>query len=314
MIVISLKENPKSRATLAACALFLTALIWGFAFVAQRQGTATMGALTFNGVRFVLGTLALVPVLLIFERGKSDPTERRNTIIAGLVGGTVLCLASNLQQFGIDWTQSAARSGFITGLYMIGVPIAGMFFKRKTTVFTWIGALCAVGGLYLLSVGKGGAQSLRGDLALYTGTVFWTAHILLVDHFAPKTRPLHFSLAQFIVCAVESLAVAALTEDITVEGILGGVQPLLYCGLLSVGVAYTLQIVGQRHVEPARASVIFSMETVFSALGEMLLLHQFLQPLGYGGCALIFAGILLAQIRPKSKKLADLSQNTPKNT
>ncbi|MDR1805834.1 MAG: DMT family transporter [Clostridium sp.] len=293
------------RAASTGC-LFLTALIWGFAFVAQMSGTSTMGALTFNGVRFVLGALALIPVTLLFEKGKSDKKERRDTLLYGAAAGTVLCLAANLQQFGIDLTHSPARAGFITGLYMIVVPVAGIFLKRKTTVFTWIGALFALCGLYVLSTGESGgsvskADMTKGQLFLLAGVVFWAAHILVVDGAGGKVRPLRFSMAQFWVCAIESLAVAAFTEDISVEGIMGGALPILYCGLLSVGVAYTLQVVGQRHVEPARASVIFSMETLFSALGEILLLHKFLPPVGYIGCALIFAGIIFAQLKPRQK-------------
>ncbi|MDR3344187.1 MAG: DMT family transporter [Oscillospiraceae bacterium] len=309
-------ETQKQRRTQLAgtACLFLTALIWGFAFVAQRAGTSTMGAFTFNGVRFVVGAIALMPVALLFEKGKSGKAERRRTITAGLIAGTVLCFAANLQQLGIDWTQSAARSGFITGLYMIFVPLAGIFLKRKTTKFTWVGALFALGGLYVLSVSKGGGADsneiiigkmaingmLIGSIALIIGAVFWAAHILVVDTFAPRIRPLRFSMAQFWVCAAESLIIAAFTEKITPSGILGGTMPILYTGLLSVGIAYTLQIVGQRHVEPSRASVIFSMESLFSALGEAIILREFLTPMGYLGCGLILAGILLAQIRPKS--------------
>ncbi|MDR1409703.1 MAG: DMT family transporter [Oscillospiraceae bacterium] len=297
------KQLIKHNQFAATVCLFITALIWGFAFVAQREGTKTMGPFTFNGIRFVLGALALIPVALLFEKGKSGKTERRRTLIAGVIGGTVLCFASNLQQLGIDWTQSAARSGFITGLYMIFVPLAGIFLKRKTTKFTWIGAVFALGGLYALSIGENGVESLKGDIVLLIGAVFWAAHILVIDGFAARVRPLRFSMTQFWVCALESLVIAASTEDITPAGLAGGAMPIFYCGLLSVGVAYTLQVVSQRHIEPARASVIFSTETLFSALGEMLILREFLAPTGYIGCALIFVGILLAQVRPKAMRV-----------
>jgi len=297
-------QSLKRKQTGAAALLFLTSLIWGFAFIAQLEAGKTMGSLTFIGVRFVIGALSLIPVMLFFEKGKSDKTERRNTLIAGLVAGTVLCAASNLQQYGIFLTQSAARSGFITGLYMVFVPILGIILKRKTTKFTWIGALIALGGLYALSTGEVGIESFKGDIALLAGAVLWAVHIMVIDHFAPRTRAVRFSMAQFWVCAIESLILASFMEEVSAAGIIAGTLPLLYTGLLSSGVAYTLQIVGQRRVEPARASVIFSTETVFSAAGEILILRKFLEPIGYLGCALILTGMLLAQIRPKkSSKL-----------
>ncbi|MCL2023383.1 MAG: dephospho-CoA kinase [Oscillospiraceae bacterium] len=294
---MSLRNLDRRKELAATACLLLTSLIWGFAFVAQLKGTETMGAFTFNAMRSIIAALVLLPVALILEKGKSGEKETRDTIIAAILGGGVLFVASNLQQYGIIWTQSPARAGFITGLYMIFTPLAGLFFKRKTTVYTAIGAVIALGGLYLLSVGKDGENSAKGVIALFVGAFFWTAHILIIDHFAKKIRPVRYSLAQFLVCAVLCIAAALFTDTITIAGIWSGALPLLYTGVLSSGVAYTLQFVGQRHVEPARASVLFSMETVFSALGEVLLLGQFLDGLGYLGCAMIFAGILLAQFR-----------------
>ncbi|MDR2647189.1 MAG: DMT family transporter [Oscillospiraceae bacterium] len=285
----------KNKSTISAAMLLLTALIWGFAFVAQVEGLAFMGSLTFGGIRFAMGAFSLLPLILIFER-RPGGVNIKKTLLYGLLGGVVLFCASTLQQYGIAYTQSAGKAGFITGLYTVLVPIIGIFMGRKTRPLTWLGALAALTGLYFLSM-KGGKLSFGfGDILLLIGAVFWAFHILIVDQFASQVPPLRFSITQFFVCGVLSLAGAFIFEKPSVNGILTGWQPLLYGGIASVGVAYTLQIVGQRHVEPARAAIIFSLETLFAALGGVLLLHEFLGWRGYFGGALMFLGIVLAQL------------------
>ena len=280
--------------------LLMTAMIWGFAFVAQRVGADHVGAMTFNGVRFALGALSLVPVVLIFARNTPmDASSRRQTVLASLAGGTALFVASLLQQWGVELTQSAGKAGFITSLYTVLVPVIGvLFLRRKTGLFIWLGAFLAVGGLYLLSM-TGEEKAGIGDLVLILGAIVWAMHILIVDHFNQKQiHPIIFAMGQFAVCAVYNLVGAALFEDMAVSGIVAAGIPILYGGLMSVGVAYTLQILGQRGADPTAASVILSTESMFSAIGGIIILGESMSIGGYVGCVLIFSGVVLAQLTP----------------
>ena len=286
-----------------AC-LLLTSVIWGLGFVAQRAGLEFVGAFTFNGVRFALGVLPLIPVTLLFERNERDKPRNALAIRAGMAGGLVLFLAASLQQFGVALTSSAGKSGFITGLYIVIVPILGIFLGRKTTTYVWLGALCACVGLYLLSARDGFRSVGLGDAVLLLGAVIWAVHILLVGAFAERVSPIRFSIAQFCTCAGLSLACAFIFEEVSAASVLAGYVPVLYAGLGSVGIAYTLQIFGQRNVEPARAAIIFSLESLFAALGGALILSEVMEMRGYIGCALIFAGILISQVKPKPPQSA----------
>lgn len=283
--------------------LLLTAMIWGFAFVAQVDGTNYIGSLTLNGTRFSLGVVSLLPVVLIFERGKRDRAERRRTVRASLLAGCVLFTASTLQQFGIEYTKSAGVAGFITGLYIVLVPVAGfLLFHHKTRFNVWLGALLAVAGLFLLCVKPNEGFSFGvGELLLLLGSFFWTAHIIIIDRMAKDIRPLHFSWGQFLVCAVLGLLTMFLFEEPTFGGIWAAKWSVLYCGVLSVGVAYTLQVVAQRRADPTFATIVLSTESVFSALGGALFGIDDIAWLGYTGCLLIFAGIMISQFSWKRK-------------
>jgi len=289
---------------LSALCLFLTSAIWGFAFVAQVQGMEFMGAFTFGGVRFAVGALSLLPVILLFERRRGTPGEAKQTLCTGAVAGVVLFAASTLQQYGILLTQSAGKSGFITGLYTVLTPLFSIALGKKPGLLTGLGAVSAFAGLYFLSAPEGLGHVSLGDVLLVGGAVFWTVHIMVVDAFAPRVRPIRFSAVQFAVCAALSLLAMALFEQPTPGALWAGRFPLLYGALLSVGVAYTLQIVGQRHVEPSRAAIIFSLESLFAALGGFLLLRETLGWKGYLGGALMFLGILLSQVKIKRKDKA----------
>ena len=291
--------SAKSRSTVY---LFVTALIWGVAFVAQRVGADFVGPFTFNAARFALGGLSLVPVALFFEHGDEVRTRRRRTWLAGLLGGLVLFLASYLQQLGIALTGLAGKSAFITGLYIVLVPILGIFLGRKPRISVWLGAVLACGGLYLLSAPEGLGSVGWGDAVLLLGAFFWAVHIILVDRFARDVNPIRFSLLQFLICAALSGLCAFAFEEITLAGLTAAAGPILYAGLLSVGVAYTLQIFGQRHVEPGKAAIVFSLEAVFSALGAAILIGEFMTPRGYVGSLCILAGILLSQITPRREQ------------
>ncbi len=302
--------------------LFLAAIIWGFAFVAQVEGSTIIGAFTMTGFRFAIGVLSLVPVLLVFERGKVKKEEQKYTVFASVITGIVMFAAISLQQFGIAITQSAGVASFITGLYMIFVPFTYfVLFKRKIGLQVWFAALIAIVGVFLLCIDPEKGFSFGwGHILLLLCAFAWTAHIILVDHFSKRTRPLHFSFGQFSVCAVIALIYAFVFEDVTVSSLWAAKIPLLYTGVLSVGVAFTLQVVGQKHADPTYAVLILSTESVFGAIGGAIFGNgdDKITFVGYIGCALMFVGIICAQVDLKTifknnkNKKAEVSEYTEK--
>lgn len=285
-------------------ALLLAAIIWGFAFVAQVEGTKHIGSFTMIGLRFLIGITALLPVMLAFERGRTDKDERRRTFKASIITGIILFCAITLQQYGIQITASAGVSGFITGLYMILVPLSYfLLFRKKTGVNVWIGAVIALLGLVMLCYkAEEGFSFGLGELLLLFGSLFWTAHVMLIDHFGKDLRSLHYSWGQFAVCAVLGLICMFIFENPTLTALMDAKWALLYCGVMSSGIAYTLQVVGQKHADPSYAVIILSTESAFSAIGGALFGIDNISVVGYVGCALMFVGILCTQITLKSKK------------
>ncbi len=288
----------KSKEIRAVFILLLTAAIWGFAFVAQRVGMDHVGAFTFNGIRFALGSISLLPVIYFFDRKEKSENEEldadfKTTLKAGMMAGSVLFLAASFQQVGLIYT-TAGKAGFITSLYIVLVPILGIFLKQKTHVTTWIGAITAAVGLYFLSINEDFTIQF-GDLLQTIGAFFWASHILLIDRFVKNVDAIKLSSAQFATCSVLSLITAFIFEDVNLAGIVDALVPLLYGGIMSAGVAYTLQAVGQKHAKPSHAAIALSMEAVFAALGGMLLLNETLPLRGYLGCALMLAGMLITQ-------------------
>ena len=287
-----------SKEQFSTALLVLTALIWGLGFVAQRAAMDYMGPFTFNAVRFGLGGLSLIPIVIMMEKGCIN----RITIAAGLAAGSVLFVAAALQQWGIMVTGSASKAGFITGLYIVLVPVLGMFVGRKASKYVWIGAMLASVGLYMISVPEDLTAVNIGSIALLICAFGWAIHILVIDRFVGRIRPLGFSVVQCLVCSVLSFAVAFAFEDVQISHIAAGYLPIIYSAFISVGIAYTLQIVGQRHVPPGRSAIIFSMESIFGAIGEVILLGAFLSVRGYIGGGIIFTGIVISQIQRKRKK------------
>ena len=285
--------------------LFTAAVVWGFAFVAQRLGADHVGAFTFNGARFLLGALSLIPIIFFAEKRSSDPSEDKKkykkSILAGCAAGVFLFAASYLQQLGIALTDSAGKSGFITGLYMIIVPIIGKFMKKKTGITTWIGAVLGVAGLFLICMTGGGLTFTRGDVLLVLCAVLFAGHIIIIDCFGNKIYSLRFAMTQYIVCTILNFALAFILEDISISGIRDAALPIAYCGFMSVGVAYTCQIIGQKYTEPTSASIILSTESVFSAIGGAIILSERMLPQAYLGCVLIMCGIILSQVRFKNQ-------------
>jgi drug/metabolite transporter (DMT)-like permease len=285
--------------------LLLTSLIWGLAFVAQRVGMEHVRTFTFNGVRFGLGALSLLPVILLFEKSPIDSKKKKTTLLAGLAGGAILFSASSLQQLGIEIGASAGKAGFITGLYTVIVPVLGIFLRRKASPLTWAGAMSAAVGMYFLSFSGGLSNVSKGDLVLFACAFFWAGHIIVIDWFVDGISPLWFSLTQFLSTSALSMICAFIFEDVSLSGIIAARVPIFYGGVFSVGIAYTLQTLGQKGVEPSKAAIIFSLESLFAALGGAVLLDEFLGAKGYLGCVFIFIGIILSQLRRKAPKEKD---------
>lgn len=294
------------KTALSNLIMLLAAFIWGFAFVAQVDGAKYIGAFTMIGIRFTLGIIALLPVVLLVERGRSSPEDRRYTVKASLITGTVLFCAAALQQYGIEITSSAGVSGFITGLYTVFVPIAYfLFFRRKTGLQVWMGTGFALLGLFLLCYRPGEGLSFGiGELLLLIGSFLWTAHVMLIDHFGKRLRPLHFSWGQFAVCALLGLTAMAVVDGptLTLSNIIDAKWALIYCGVLSVGGGFTLQVVGQKNADPAYAAIILSTESAFSAIGGAIFGVDSISLAGYIGCSLMFLGIVCTQLKLRSNK------------
>ena len=279
-------------ATLRAEALLLlAAAIWGFAFVAQRAGMEHIGPFLFNGVRFALGATVLVPVWL-WRGGRLDAS---GALARGTCVGVVLFVSSALQQAGLIYT-TAGRAGFITGLYVVLVPIVARVWGRRVGTPAWIGVVLAALGLYLLSVDSTRGVGL-GDMLVLASAFGWTCHVLLIDRFTRDTDPIAFALVQFGVCSVLSLLAALVVERGHAVDLRGAAIPIFYGGALSVGVAYTLQVLGQRGAPPAAAALLLSTEAVFAALGGAWLLGESLEGRALAGCALMLSGVVVSQLR-----------------
>jgi drug/metabolite transporter (DMT)-like permease len=275
----------------------ITAIIWGFAFVAQRVGAQHIGSFTFNGIRFALGGLSLVPLIIYLNKTPKGSSKKASAsysvILAGIITGSILFIGASLQQIGLAYT-TAGKAAFITGLYIAIVPILGMFLKHKLHITTWLGVALAVVGLYFLSVTESFSIG-KGDLLEVIGAFFWALHILTIDYFTKKVDALKLSFVQIITCSILSMTVAMFFEDITLSGIYEALIPLLYGGICSVGIAYTLQVVGQKHAKPSHAAIILSLEAVFASIGGIIILNESLGLRGYIGCMLMLTGMLLSQ-------------------
>lgn len=289
--------------------LLLTAAIWGLAFVAQRMGAEHVGAFTFNAIRFGIGSVSLLPLIFFLNRKKSgqevkeDTEAGGNVFKLGALAGCALFGAAALQQMGVAYT-TAGKAGFITGLYMVIVPVLGIFLKQRAGKNTWIGIVIAVIGLYLLSINEDFSIS-KGDFLVLLSSVLWAVHILLIDNFTKKVDSLKLSSVQFATCAALSLGAALVTETISFASINAAIIPILYGGLLSVGVAYTLQVVAQKDAKPSHAAILLSTESVFAVIGGTMVLGEMLGGKEILGCVLIFIAIIVAQMKPK-----DNSQNS----
>ena len=297
-----MKEQIKS-----SLILLLTATIWGVAFVAQSVGMEYIGPFTFNAIRCVLGGLVLIPVILVLKKKKETGAENqekedKKTLWAGGIAcGVILCIASNLQQFGI-MEASVGKSGFFTALYIVMIPVIGIFIGKRPGIKLWFCVALAVVGMYLLCMKDGSFTIERADIMLLLCALAFSFHILVVDYFSPKVDGVKMSCIQFFVCGVLSAVGMLFTETPDISNIQAAWLPLLYAGLLSCGVGYTLQIVGQKGINPVIASLIMSLESVISALAGWVILGQVLSPKEILGCVLMFVAIIITQIPIGNKK------------
>lgn len=299
-----MKKNLLSPAARGNLLLILTAFIWGVAFVAQKEGGTAVGDFTFNGVRFVLGGGLLAVCLPLLDkigltRRCATPESKKAMWLGGVLCGVALWAASNLQQLGLA-TTSAGKGGFITALYIVLVPIFGLFIKRRTNLFTWISVVLAMVGLYLLCMqGESGING--GDLLVLACAPIFAIQILLVDHFVPHTDGVRLSCIQFFTVGILNMPLMFIFEQPSLSAMVDGWLPILYAGLLSSGVAYTLQVVAQKHTHPTTASVLMSLESVFAVLAGLVLMGERLTAWEWCGCAVMFAAVILAQL-PSPKK------------
>ena len=290
--------------------LLIIALIWGAAFVAQSAGMDYIGPFTFNCARSILGGIVLIPVIYVLDKkkkkevsqGKEVVQNKKTLIIGGVCCGFFLMLGSSLQQIGIQYT-TAGKAGFITALYILIVPILGLAVGKKAGIKVWIGVVLAVIGMYFLCM-TSGLSIAKGDFYILLGSVAFSFHILVIDHFSPKADGVRIACTQFFITGVLSAIPMFLFETPRLSDIFAAAVPVLYAGVLSSGVAYTLQIVAQKDADPTVASLILSLESVFSVLGGWVILGQKLSIREIAGCILMFSAIILAQLpeKPENKE------------
>lgn len=289
----------RSQALCADFLMLITAMIWGTAFVAQRIGMDNIGPFLFTGLRFALGALALLP--LVIHQGRTaarhEPFLQRGLLLGGMSMGLALTVGINLQQVGLLFT-SVTNSGFITGLYVIVVPLLGLALGHKTGLGTWLGAFLAVAGMALLSIGEDFTVA-SGDWIQLAGAFVWGVHVLLVSFFVSRHDAIRLAFLQFATCALVSLLLALVFEEIDPANIWLAGPALLYGGLFAVAVGYTLQVVAQKHAIASHAAIILSLEAVFAAIAGALFLDESLTLRGYLGCVLMFIGMLAAQLWPR---------------
>lgn len=292
--------------------LFVTAFIWGTAFVAQSVGMDHIGPFTFNAVRSLIGGIALLPVILLFNRRKSpaqrqaERANRKTLLLGGVCCGLALGVASCLQQVGMQYT-TVGKAGFITALYIVIVPILGLFLHKKVGAKLWVSVVVAILGLYLLCM-SGSLRLAWGDFLVLLCALCFSVHIMVIDYFSPKVDGVAMSCIQFFVAAVFSAVCMLAVEGVPdPQAVVISWMPILYAGVLSSGVAYTLQIIGQKGVNPTMASLVLSLESVISVLAGWIILGQSMSPREILGCVLMFGAIVLAQL-PERKKNVRLNE------
>jgi len=292
-----------NKAMQANLMMLLAASIWGFAFVAQRVGMETMGPHWFNSLRFFIGVVALTPVVIWMDRAQAKSSiegpksSTKSLLMGGAVVGLLLFIGATFQQVGLQYT-TAGKAGFITGMYIFFVPLIGLFFRMKTGLGTWLGAAIALWGLYLLSINEDFTLS-KGDTLQLICAVAFAGHVLMIGYLASRMDTVNLSLVQFFVAGLLAMILALYFEQLTWGMIKSTAVPLLFAGVMSTGIAYTLQTIAQQHAHPSHAAIILSSEGVFAVIGGFLLLNEVLPAQGLLGCGLILVGMLMSQLMPR---------------
>ncbi|MGN0715764.1 MAG: DMT family transporter [Anaerovoracaceae bacterium] len=294
--------------------LLLTAFIWGSAFVAQKSGMDYIEPFTYNGIRTFIGGLVLIPVIIFFTKknNRQNGTEEKVfdfekdkiAIIGGICCGLALFVASSLQQFGVSYT-TAGKAGFITTLYVVFVPILSLLLRKKVRPIMWVCVALGAVGLYLLCMTDASFSLQFGDMLVLLCAVAFAVHILVIDHFSPKADGVKISCVQFLVSGVLGIICMFIFETPDLGNILACWLPILYAGVLSCGVAYTLQVVAQADADPTAASLILCLESVFAVISGAILLHESMSPRELMGCAVIFAAVIISNL-PEKKASTDL--------
>lgn len=293
--------------------LLLAATIWGTAFVAQKEGMDHVGPFTFTFARSIVGGVVLIPCIWFLrqlkKRENKIESEVRTSLVTkmellgGICCGLALCAASNFQQLGMtDDATSSGKAGFITALYVVIVPILGLFFKKRASLIVWIGVGFSAVGLYLLCIPKGTFELAYGDLLVLICALLFSVHIMVIDYFSPKGDGVVIACIQFFVCGIVTGGIMLFAEYPQLRDILAAAGPILYAGVLSSGVAYTLQIVGQKNMNPTVASLILCLESVVSAIAGQIKLKEQFNNRELFGCILMFTAIVLAQLPAPKKK------------
>lgn len=286
--------------------LLLAAVIWGFAFVAQRAGMEYIGPFAYNALRFGLGSLALLIVLMVRRKplflssGNEFREDNSSLLKGGIIIGLILFVGAAFQQTGLVYT-TAGKAGFITGLYVVIVPLLGLMFRQRVGISTWVGACVCVVGLYLLSI-TGDFKAIRGDMYVLAGAFVWGWHVLAVGFYSPKVDAIKLALIQSLICAGLSLIVSLIFETTTLDAILAAKIPILYAGIFSAGIAFTLQIIGQKNSPSAHAAIIMSLEAVFAVVGGTIILGELLSTRAWVGCGLMLCGMILSQVSRFNQK------------
>lgn len=306
MIVLS--RNFKGNALLV-----LAALLWGVSFVMQDKAGAVLSPFAINGIRSVIGSFFLIPIILFFSKKNNKPVfetnvkARKDLIVAGVLCGIFLCIATNFQQFGIilypEEAAASGRSGFITALYVVLVPVFGVFMKKRVSFTVWIGVLLAVIGMCLLCLSNGIGSVYLGDLIVLCCALAFTMQIICIDKFADRVDGVKLSSLQFFVCGILSLLLMLIFEEPTIAQVKASLPYILYLGIVSCGIAYTLQIIGQQYSKnPTVASILMSLESVFAAISGAVIMSERFTLRETFGCIIMFAAIVFAQLPTISKK------------
>lgn len=284
--------------------LIIAAIIWGVALVAQKAGMDNLGPFTFTAIRCLLGGISMLPLIWFLDRRKTSEEKLEENNPQALLHGGFLCgvalgVIAISQQIGVQYT-TVGKSGFITALYIVLVPLAGLFMKRKVEPKIWIAVVVAMIGFYLMCMTNGFSNINKGDMIMLIASVACVFHMYIIDHFVSKVDPVKLSCVQILFTGLICSVFALILEKATVSDIYAAIIPILYTGLCSCGIGYTTQIIGQKYVEPSKASLLLSSETIFTMIAGMIFFGEILSGREYLGCALIFTAIIISQIKRKS--------------